>query len=167
MSFIKFLTTYANDLKTIPGIYLMIDRLVNLIAFSLSAGESFLPDPRAYDDLFYKLVETGDSLVKFRDTYDLGKRTSSESIQILIGVSNHYYALLEGEEKGKVRSKNLSPREVSKVIRQGYETLSIQAKEGLDHWDKFREADHKSDLKKIARIAVEDAKGHLDAVENV
>lgn len=154
-------------MKALPGIYVMIDRLVNIIALSLSGGESFLPDPHSYDDLFYKLVETGDNLVKFRDTYELGKRASSESIQILISVSNHYYSLLEGEEKGKVRSKNLSPREVSKVIRQGYETLSIQAKEGLDHWDRFREADHKSDLKKIARIAVEDAKELLDTPHNI
>ena len=48
------------------------------------------------------------------------------------------------------------------MIKQGYETLSIQAKEGLDHWDKFREADHKMILKKIARVAVEDAKSLIN-----
>ena len=31
----------------------------------------------------------------------------------------------------------------------------------------FREADHKSDLKKIARIVVEDAKGLLDASDKI
>lgn len=158
LSFIRFLTTYAKDIKTLHQSSRLIDDTVNLIALSLSTGETFLPDAAAYDDLFYKLVETGDILTKFRDAYDLSKQQSSSSIETLISVSSHYYELLQGDEKGKVKSKNLSPREVSKVIKQGYETLSIQAKEGLDHWERFREADHKGVLKRVARCAVEDAR---------
>jgi hypothetical protein len=79
-------------------------------------------------------------------------------MQTLINVSSHYHSLLEGSERGKVRSKNLSPREVSNVIKQGYETLSIDTSEGLDRWEKFREADFKTLLKRIARAAVDDAK---------
>lgn len=130
--------------------------LVDLLAFALSNGENFLPDSASYDDLFYKLVESGDILVKFRDAFNLSDQAGS--MQTLINVSSHYHTLLEGNEKGKVRSKNLSPREVSNVIKQGYETLSIDASEGLDRWDRFREADFKTTLKKIARAVVDDAK---------
>jgi hypothetical protein len=75
-------------------------------------------------------------------------------------VSRHYHSLLEGDGKTKGK-KNLSPREVQKVIQSGYDTLSIQAKEGLDRWEKFREADYRNVLKKMARIGVEDAKNLL------
>jgi len=160
LSFIRFLTTYAEDLRLLPGAQELINDLVNLIALSMSTGEAFLPDPTSYDDLFYKLVETGDILTKFRDAYDLSKQTSASSIDTLISVSSHYHALLE-EGKGKARSKNLSPNEVNQIIKQGYETLSIQAREGLDQWEKFREADHKAALKRIARLAVADAKDLL------
>ncbi|CAN9405260.1 unnamed protein product [Alternaria alternata] len=155
LSFVRFLTTYESDIKSNYKSNKMIDLLVNLLAFALSSGENFLPDPAAYDDLFYKLVESGDTLVKFRDAFGLtsGKQGS---MQTLINVSNHYQALLN--DKGKAR-KHLSPQEVHAVIKQGYETLSIDASEGLDRWDKFREADHKSTLKKIARVVVEDARG--------
>ena len=95
----------------------MIDILVNVLAYAVSSGENFLPDPASYDDLFYKLVETGDILTKFRDTFSL---SSSGAMQVLVNVSSHYHSLLA--------------------------------------WDKFREADFKSLLKKIARMAVEDAK---------
>lgn len=135
----------------------MVDLLVNLLAFALSNGENFLPDPAAYDDLFYKVVETGDILAKFRDAFGMSGQ-SGNSIQTLINVSSHYHALLEGNEKGKPRSNNLSPREVSDVIKQGYDTLSIEAGEGLDRWERFREADFKTFLKRIARAAVDDAK---------
>ncbi|KAF2689655.1 DUF1741-domain-containing protein [Lentithecium fluviatile CBS 122367] len=155
LSFFRFLTTYVDDVRANYRSSEMVEALVNLLAFSLSNGENFLPDPASYDDLFYKLVETGDTLTKFRDAFGLSK---SASMQTLVNVSSHYRALLEGGEKGKLRSKNLSPQEVSNVIKQGYETLSIEAGEGLDRWEKFREADFKILLKKIARAAVEDAK---------
>ncbi|KAF2497589.1 DUF1741-domain-containing protein [Lophium mytilinum] len=158
LSFVRFLVTYANDVKSLPRCSRMIDDVVNLIALSLSAGEAFLPDPASYDDLFYKLVETGDILTKFRDAFDL---SSSHSMETLINVSKHYYTLLEGD-KGKAKGKNLSPREVSKVIKQGYDTLSIQIKEGLDSWDRFREVDHRNVLKRLSRVAVEDARSLIE-----
>lgn len=156
LAFMRFLLTYESDIKSNYKSTEMINMLVNLLAYALSSGENFLPDPASYDDLFYKLVENGDILIKFRDTFNLSSKDSS--MQTLINVSSHYHSLLEGNEKGKLRSKNLSPREVSNVIKQGYETLSIDASEGLDRWEKFREADVKSYLKRIARVAVDDAK---------
>jgi hypothetical protein len=156
LSFVRFLTTYESDIKSNYKSSAMIDTLVNLLAFALSSGENFLPDPASYDDLFYKLTESGDVMVKFRDAFGLSSK--SGAMQSLINVSSHYHSLLEGDESGKTRSKNLTPREVSNVIKQGYETLSIDTTEGLDRWEKFREADYKSVLKRIARAVVEDAK---------
>jgi hypothetical protein len=156
LTLVRFLTSYTNDLKMLSNIEILLDDLVNLIALSLSAGESFLPTPAAYDDLFYKLVETGEILTKFRDNYNLTKRPTS-SIGTLISVSTHYKELLSDGANGK-KVKNLSSKEVAGVIKQGYETLSIQAKEGLDSWDKYREAEERTFLKKMARSVVGDVK---------
>lgn len=156
LSLVRFLTTYTADLKNISNIEILLDNLVNLIALSLSAGESFLPSPAAYDDLFYKLVETGEILVKFQDSFDLGKRPTS-SIGTLVSVSTHYKELLADGASGR-RGKNLTSAQVAGVIKQGYETLSIQAKEGLDSWEKYREADERVFLKKMARAVVGDVK---------
>ncbi len=156
LAVVRFLTTYTTDLKNVPHIEILLDDLVNLIALSLAAGEAFLPSPTAYDDLFYKLVETGEILVKFRDNYELGKRPTS-SIETLISVSTHYNQLLEEGSSGR-RGKHLTSVQVSGVIKQGYETLSIQAKEGLDSWEKYREADQRTFLKKMARAVVADVK---------
>ncbi|KAK9772259.1 hypothetical protein AB5N19_00614 [Seiridium cardinale] len=158
LALIRFLTTYASDLKDLSQIETLLDLVVNLLALSLSAGEAFLPTPAAYDDLFYKTVESGDVLVKFRDTYGLANRPSN-SIGTLINVSTHYKAMLDsGGSK-----KNLTSSEVAEVIKQGYETLSIQAKEGLDGWERYREADERSLLKKMARATVGDVKVMVEA----
>lgn len=144
----------------------MLNILVNLNGLALSSGESFLPDAAAYDDLFYKLVEAGDILIKFRDTYDRELvNPKSGAIDSLISVSRHYHSLLEEGDKSRQRGKHLSAREVQKIIQQGYETLSIQAKEGLDHWERFREADEKPALKKVARMAIEDVKVLIGSIE--
>ncbi|KAI1345705.1 hypothetical protein F5Y01DRAFT_308841 [Xylaria sp. FL0043] len=153
LALIRFLTTYASDLKTLPHFETLLDLVVNLLALSLSAGEAFLPTPAAYDDLFYKVVESGEVLVKFRDTYNLSKRPSN-SIDTLVNVTAHYKSLLDsGGSK-----KNLTSTQVAEVIKQGYETLSIQTKEGLDGWERYREADDRTLLKKMARATVMDVK---------
>ena len=142
------------------------------------SGESFLPSTAVYDDLFYKLVEAGDQLNKFKslfskhlatDTDAMGTPTSTPQpkgsdrtpIDVLTTVSSHYYELVE-MEKGKGRvGKNPSPREVSKVIKQGYESLSLPGMDGLDRWDRFREGDERGLLKRAARFAVEDTRQML------
>ncbi|KAH8881190.1 DUF1741-domain-containing protein [Thozetella sp. PMI_491] len=158
---IRFLTTYASDLKDLTQIDVLLDNVVNLLALGLSAGEAFLPTPAAYDDLFYKVVESGEVLVKFRDTYGLGKRPNN-SIDTLINVSTHYKEMLAngtaGGKAGRRTGANLTSLQVAEVIKQGYETLSIQAKEGLDSWEKYREADERSLLKKLARAVVVDVR---------
>ncbi|KAK2753976.1 DUF1741 domain containing protein [Colletotrichum kahawae] len=157
LNLVRFLTTYVADLKDLAQVDLLVDNVVNLLALSRSAGGAFLPGAAAYDDLFYKVVETGDVLGKFKESYALGKRQSN-SIDTLISVSTHYKELLEGGRK----KANLTSVEVTEVIKQGYETLSIQAKEGLDTWGRYRGADGRSWLKKMAGAAVGDVRGMVE-----
>ncbi|KOS22775.1 UPF0588 membrane protein [Escovopsis weberi] len=162
LSLIRFLNTYSADLRAAPHIDTLLDAVVNLVALSLSAGEAFLPSPAAYDDLFYKVFESGEMLAAFRDSYALADRASN-SIDTLISVSAHYKRLLT--ERGASAKKlpgTLTTQHVAQVIKQGYETLSIQAREGLDTWERYREADEKILLKKMARAAVADIVSMVD-----
>ncbi|GKZ37102.1 hypothetical protein AbraIFM66950_008494, partial [Aspergillus brasiliensis] len=133
------------------------------------------------------LVETGPIITRFRDVYNFktsaaaaaadgsNKEVHVAAIDTLISVSTHFYTLLfvapdqnaeaagkSGGEAAPVPAnlkKNLSPREVHRIIKQGYETLSIQPPEGLGAWTRYREADWKMELKRAARCAVDDARG--------
>ncbi|KXJ96470.1 hypothetical protein Micbo1qcDRAFT_1020 [Microdochium bolleyi] len=158
LSLIRFLTTYASELKDLTHIETLLDLVVNLLALALSSGEGFLPTPASYDDLFYKIVESGDVLIKFRDTYKLSSRASN-SIETLISVNTHYKSILDS---GGASKRHLTSMQVAEVIKQGYESLSIQAKEGLDGWERYREADERTLLKKMARATVVDAKSIVE-----
>ncbi|KAI9369245.1 hypothetical protein BJX61DRAFT_549738 [Aspergillus egyptiacus] len=187
LSLMRFLTNYASDLLNSPYITTLTTSLVDLIAFCISAGDTFLPDPASYDDLFYKIVETGPIISKFRDVYSLKPSAPSSSfskptdsnkdihvaaVETLINVSTHFYVLLFNPGKGgdakadgdsqtptpipAAQKKNMSPREVHRIIKQGYDTLSIQPPEGLSAWTRYRETDWKAELKRATRCAVDD-----------
>lgn len=196
LSLMRFLTTYATDLTSNLQINTLTSSLTDVLAFCVSGGDTFLPDPSSYDDLFYKLVETGPVITKFKDVYSLSSKSQSTSsvpqtplpdadihsgaIDTLLSVSTHFYTLLFHSDSSEaapspnpnaskdgepvpvalpsIKKKNLSPREVHRIIKQGYETLSIQPPEGLSAWSRWRETDWKSELKKAGRVAVDDCR---------
>lgn len=182
LSLLRFLTTYAaTPSSQDPDLPALLAPFLATLALTASAGDAFLPDPASYDDFFYKLVEAGTYLPRFKESFNLHldttTTTSSSSstsaptsnanhtapsprshIDLLIHVSTHFHDLLEAERSKGRMGKTLSPREVSRIIRLGYETLQIPPAEGMDRWPKFREADEKSMLKRAARVACEDTK---------
>lgn len=163
LSFVRFVNQYAEDLKFLSGTEKLVRDLADLLTLALTAGEAFLPEAKDYDDLFYKLVESGDALIKLRDTYALSDPNAKAPVNTLIGVSKYYQELIESQ-RGK--KQHLSPHEINKIIQQGYETLSIEAKEGTEQQaERYREASHKVELKKIARVAVADAAAHVSVAD--
>ena len=174
LALLRFLTSYASDLTSLSfDIHTLLTPLLKVITLTIIAGNSFLPDPEAYDDLIYKLVENASVLARFQKAYNLlslsaqnSSSTPSNSdvsnlITILISVSSHYTTILDAEAlKGKM-TKNLSPYEVSRIIRKGCETLDLPSAEGLDRWEKWRESDEKGLLKKAGRCAVEDVENYV------
>jgi hypothetical protein len=183
LSTMRFLTTYATDLTTNHKIHTLTSSLADVMAFCVSGGDTFLPDPASYDDLFYKLVETGPVISKFRSVYfqTPDSKDHAAAVETLLSVSTHFYTLLfqsdgdastaasvtpspkpDGEPTPvalpAIKKRNLSPREVHRIIKQGYDTLSIQPPEGLTTWPRWRETEWKSELKKAARCAVDDAR---------
>ncbi|RPA87009.1 DUF1741-domain-containing protein [Ascobolus immersus RN42] len=162
LSFLRFLASYPAELDTLSNIQQVLEQLVSILARSLSDGESFLPTTAAYDDLFYKLIENGDQLIKFRDAYHLDKKgLAAAHIKTLLKVTEHYASLIE-ENKSKMGKKSLSPEQVSEIIKKGYESLELNAdgSSGVNkaQEERYREAGERSFLKQIARMAVKDAK---------
>ena len=168
-SFIRFLTTYASSFAVsdleLPR---LLKPLLATLALAITSGELFLPDPAAYDDLIYKLVEAGACLNRFKSAFitHVGPVSDSTSddkgdasnMDLLIHVSEHYQGLVQAE-RGKGRlGNNPSPRQISKIIRQGYESLQMPTVAGLDKWDRFREAESKALLKRAARIVADDTR---------
>ncbi|RMZ88186.1 hypothetical protein DV736_g4577, partial [Chaetothyriales sp. CBS 134916] len=160
LTLMRFLTQYSADMIYLRGVREeLCTPLARLIAFCLSRGDTFLPDPASYDDLFYKLIEASDILPKYKDAFAeqpvQGADSFSKAMNALISVSSYYHELL-GDQKG--RKTHQSPAAVQKVIHDGYESLNLPSDEDFGAWQKWRESSMKADLKKMIRTAVDDAR---------
>jgi len=167
LSLLRFLTTYAPNIQAQnppSALHDLLHPFLATLALAVSEGYVFLPSPEAYDDLSYKLVEAGHVLSKFQSVYlpssstttTLSTTTTAQALTTLLHVSTHYYTLLETRKAGK----NLSPREVSRVIRKGYETLRVpeEGKEGLMAGERWREGEERGFVKRVGREAVGDGR---------
>ncbi|KAK9322911.1 hypothetical protein V1517DRAFT_259408 [Lipomyces orientalis] len=152
-SFLRFITVSYKHLRGIQGMPILIDDTIRVLVLAFSAGEAFLSGAADYDDLFYKLIETGELLTKLSTVYDMPREHSS--IGTLISISEHYHNLIK--ERSMFSSGHLSSEQVSDIIKSGYDTLSISAQQGIDYWDRYRESDERVFLKRIGWVAVVDA----------
>lgn len=156
LSFVRFLVTYADDMTSLPRTHELVQAVVDLLVLAMTSGEAFLSDAASYDDLLYKLIESGEVLTKLRDAYSLASATEKySSINILIGVSRHYQELIESQ---RAKKEHLTPREINKIIKQGYDSLTFEPREGAEMADgAYREVEYRAVLKRITRVAVGDA----------
>lgn len=161
LSVMRFLTKYDADLRHIAKIREEVCMpLASLLAFCLSRADNFLPDPKSYDDLFYKVVEAHPVLAKFKDSYCQTGGTGetnrlNRATDALTSVSSHYTHLLQTEG-----TKHQSPLAVEQIIKKGHETLDMGVS-GIDEFGQFepwKESGWKSELKRIIRTVVEDAR---------
>ncbi|MCJ1309059.1 hypothetical protein MMC25_002714 [Agyrium rufum] len=174
LSLVRFLIKYESDIKSSPAnVTSLLTPLLKCLALAIANGNAFLPSPAVYDDLIYKLVEINPILPRFKHAY-LSFLPPSEAgqtspIDIIIQVAAHYDRVLEEEKKKGKFGKTMSPDQVSKVIRQGYESLDVPGLDnvgsgagtvggGLDDWERWREGDERGFVKKVGRTVVEDVK---------
>ena len=164
------------------GISEVSNNLIDLLAASLAGGETFLPGTTDYDDLFYKLVQATTSLEQFSQICtlprfgitlieDFGKRPSP-GMTMLLSVCKHYQSLLSEHQKTS-KSRHLSSEEVTRVIKEGYDSIQItpskpQVGASLESGGaKYKEAGYRGILKKIWRISIADGIVLLERADGI
>lgn len=176
ISLLRFMTTYAADLQATNRLSELQSQicapLTSILTFSLLRGDNFLPDPPSYDDLFYKLVEASESLVKFRDAYSVMSLPSNDKlrrgVEALMSIASHYQNLV-----GTSKRTHQSPRQIQEIIGVGHETLpdvvdnlsssgkgavGVGGGDEWGHYEKWRESACKVELKKMIRTVVDDGR---------
>ncbi|KAK9449276.1 uncharacterized protein V1518DRAFT_415561 [Limtongia smithiae] len=187
-AFTRFLASLSPEVRaTLPGISGLVDVTIRTLVVAFSSGEAFLHEPEDYDDLFYKLIASGDMFSKIAGAYDpaspgvaSGSPTppsivgAAAPIDTLISISEYYRNLISqrtgtsnNHSLAPIGTINMSAKDVAEVIKLGYDSLSINAQPGIDNWDRYRESDERVFLKKAGSVAVLDARDVLLAHRNV
>lgn len=127
INLMRFLTTYAQEiLKTHRLLDLqtkVATPLMSMIALTLLHGDNFLPDDSTYNDLFYKILEVGDTVLpKFISVYATSLPSNSalqHTVSIVTTVNEHYRSLLQS--RGRPQA---SFGEIQSIITTGHEGFS-------------------------------------------
>ncbi|XP_054722195.1 armadillo-like helical domain-containing protein 3 [Uloborus diversus] len=145
---IKFLTTQESLLAKNCNIFHLSIKIMNVLNLFITFGDTFLPSPSCYDELYYEIVRMN---VVFDNLYSLTLRyTTSDgewkeyaaklmnSLVNIRAIINHFTPKIES-----VLTENgisaLTEDQVLEVVRSNYDSLTLKLYDNLDQFEKYTE----------------------------
>ncbi|CAG8599254.1 9681_t:CDS:10 [Acaulospora morrowiae] len=149
---------------------------INILNICITFGDSFLPDPAAYDNLFYEIVRTDEVFKNLHEIlYDQdsnenlenSKKSASQKsfassdpdiLTNIITVCEHFHLKIEAWKLSN-NVKFLLPEQVLAIINKNYESLELSTFEKVDLYVRYSENPYYvSFLRHVLRVIVEDFK---------
>ncbi|XP_026319025.1 armadillo-like helical domain-containing protein 3 isoform X2 [Hyposmocoma kahamanoa] len=172
IALLKFLVTNESTLLRRHNIFIMAQQVVNIFNLFITFGDTFLPTPASYDQLYYELIrmyQVFDNLFYMALRYSTGDgEFKAEALRLancLINVRaiiQHFSPKIESW----LSSQSLStPTEdqILEVVRKNYDSLILKLQEGLEAYERYSERIHRPLLSKLILSAVTSARQRSDA----
>ncbi|XP_032806237.1 armadillo-like helical domain-containing protein 3 [Petromyzon marinus] len=148
ISLLKFLLSNETALLSKHNIFPLALQVVNLFNMFITFGDTFLPTPGSYDELYYEIIrmhQVFDNLYSMvlRHSTNNGqwKEPASKVIQALVNIRaivNHFSPKIESFAAVNHISQ-LSEEQVLSVVRSNYDTLTLKLQDNLDHYERYSE----------------------------
>uniref|UniRef100_UPI00398EF4E5 armadillo-like helical domain-containing protein 3 isoform X2 n=1 Tax=Pristiophorus japonicus TaxID=55135 RepID=UPI00398EF4E5 len=148
INLLKFLMSNETVLLGKYNIFALALMVVNLFNVFITYGDTFLPTPSSYDELYYEIIRMHQV---FENLYSMVLRLSTNSGQwkepaskvthALINVRaiiNHFNPKIESYAAVNHISQ-LSEDQVLEVVRSNYDTLTLKLQDGLDQYERYAE----------------------------
>ncbi|OWR52908.1 hypothetical protein KGM_209184B, partial [Danaus plexippus plexippus] len=172
IALLKFLVTNESVLLRKHNIFIMAQQVVNIFNLFITFGDTFLPTPASYDQLYYELIRmylVFDNLFFMALRYSTGDgEFKAEALRLancLVNVRaivQHFSPKIDAW----LASQHLStPTEdqILEVVRKNYDSLILKLQEGLEGYERYNEKTHKALLSKLVRVAASYARARSDA----
>eukprot|EP01132_Coremiostelium_polycephalum_P009195 gene9195-11270_t len=135
-----FLPSQQVDKNLLHELIQVGNSAVNILYLFINYGDSFLPSPNDYHDLFYEIIRSGptiESYFQFIQKNDPNGYYTPNLLNIQ-AIVTHFTGKLQqwSTEHPEIA---LTYEQVSKVIRDNYNTLSLKLQENLDQYDPYVE----------------------------
>uniref|UniRef100_A0AAR2KVM7 Armadillo-like helical domain-containing protein n=1 Tax=Pygocentrus nattereri TaxID=42514 RepID=A0AAR2KVM7_PYGNA len=148
INLLKFLLSNETTLLAKHNIFHLALQVVNLFNMFITYGDTFLPTPSSYDELYYEIVrmhQVFDNLycMVLRVSTNVGqwKEPASKVTHALVNVRaiiNHFNPKIESYAAVNHISQ-LSEDQVLEVVRSNYDTLTLKLQDGLDQFERYSE----------------------------
>eukprot|EP00035_Acanthoeca_spectabilis_P001335 m.79355 g.79355 ORF g.79355 m.79355 type:complete len:703 (+) comp10796_c0_seq1:77-2185(+) len=143
-------------------IFALSSQVITNLNLFITFGDTFLPDPSSYDELYYELIRVHNT---FEGLYNMARRHTrgphGPSAEKLVGdlvniraITNHFNPRIATwkSEKGLT---TLSTEEVLKLVRDNYDTLTLKLFSGLVKVVPFEETEeHTAKLSRVVHAIV-------------
>lgn len=148
ITLLKFIVTHDGQSTTEMDSCLLALQVINLFNLFITFGDTFLPSPTCYDDLYYELVRTNQT---FDNLYQMGLQVSSiegkfrnsgisltNSLVNIRAIVKHFTPRIE---KWAITNDmtTLSEDQVLEVVRGNYDSLTLKLHDTLDQYDRYSE----------------------------
>ncbi|XP_069467720.1 armadillo-like helical domain-containing protein 3 isoform X2 [Ambystoma mexicanum] len=148
INLLKFLMSNETVLLSKHNIFTLALMVVNLFNMFITYGDTFLPTPSSYDELYYEIIrmhQIFDNLYSMvlRLSTNAGqwKEPASKVTHALVNIRaiiNHFNPKIESYAAVNHISQ-LSEEQVLEVVRSNYDTLTLKLQDGLDQYERYAE----------------------------
>ncbi|KAL5470714.1 hypothetical protein EMCRGX_G028720, partial [Ephydatia muelleri] len=120
--------------------------IVRIFNLFITYGDTFLPNPAIYDDLYYELIRMRKV---FDDIYIMGVKHSNGPLKEVCerllshivnvrAISTHFVPKIDHWCTAN-EIASITPDQVLDVVRSNYDSLTLKLIDGLDHYDRYTE----------------------------
>ncbi|XP_059057213.1 armadillo-like helical domain-containing protein 3 [Achroia grisella] len=169
IALLKFLVANDTALLRRHNIFQMAQQVVNIFNIFITFGDTFLPTPASYDQLYYELIrmhQVFDNLFYMALRYSTGDGEFKAEALRLANCLVNVRAIIQ-HFTPKIDSwlalQNLStPTEdqILEVVRKNYDSLILKLQEGLEGYERYSERRHRELVAREARAAAAAARAH-------
>jgi len=149
LTFLKYVISNENNFISHwkAGVFVILTQVLNLFNMFITYGDTFLPSPNSYDELYYEIVrmsqifESVHALVMKYSTHPEYKEFTYKLANSLINVrsiTRHFRPKID--EWSKENNQNsLTEEEVLDVVRSNYDSLTLRLQDNLDNYERYTE----------------------------
>lgn len=172
INLLKFLLAYENHLAKKMNIFHLALQVLNIFNLFITYGDTFLPSPGSYDELYYELIRMHQV---FENLYLMARRYSMDegefkdnalkltnSLFNVRAIINHFSPKIDAW----LASQGLStPSEdqILDVVRKNYDSLTLKLQDSLDQYERYSEKPrHAAFFTSMVRSVVNDTRQNID-----
>lgn len=148
INLLKFILSHESHLVKKHNIFHICSRIVNIFNLFITYGDTFLPNPNSYDELYYEVIrmhQVFDNLYSMALRYTSSEGDYKESAARLTNhlvnvraIINHFTPKVDSWAAVNHLS-SLTEDQVLEVVRASYDTLTLKLQDSLDQFERYSE----------------------------
>ncbi|ESO98997.1 hypothetical protein LOTGIDRAFT_142382, partial [Lottia gigantea] len=145
---LKFIMSHETALVKKHNIFHLATKVVNVFNLFVTYGDTFLPNPNSYDELYYEIIrmhQVFDNLYSMALRYtttdgeykDSAARLTNNLVNIR-AIINHFTPKVDSWSAAN-NLNTLTEDQVLEVVRSNYDTLTLKLQDNLDQFERYSE----------------------------